>query len=89
MEVGYFGATAVLSVLLWLLYRRGTLNGTLDDVICDALIAELEAYRTDVDVACLRSAAGDSTRERRLVTLIEDSHAGRPLKQLTWNRKSA
>jgi hypothetical protein len=23
VEVGYFGATAVLSVLLWLLYRRG------------------------------------------------------------------
>jgi sulfur-oxidizing protein SoxB len=26
-----------------LLYRRGTLNGTLDDVICDALIAERDA----------------------------------------------
>jgi hypothetical protein len=24
VEVGYFGATAVLSVLLWLLYRRGS-----------------------------------------------------------------
>jgi sulfur-oxidizing protein SoxB len=26
-----------------LLYRRGTLNGTLDDLICDALLAECEA----------------------------------------------
>jgi hypothetical protein len=24
VEVGYFGATAVLCVLLWLLYRRGS-----------------------------------------------------------------
>ena len=35
------------------------------------------------------SAKQASTRERRLATLIEDSRAGRPLKQLAWSRKSA
>ena len=34
------------------------------------------------------SAKQAATRERRLATLIEDSRAGRPLKQLAWNRKS-
>ena len=33
------------------------------------------------------SAKQASTRERRLVTLIDDSRAGRPLKQLAWTRK--
>ena len=34
------------------------------------------------------SAKQAATRERRLATLIEDSRAGRPLKQLTWERKT-
>jgi uncharacterized protein YdeI (YjbR/CyaY-like superfamily) len=37
----------------------------------------------------ITSAKQASTRERRLATLIEDSRAGRPLKQLAWSRKSA
>jgi uncharacterized protein YdeI (YjbR/CyaY-like superfamily) len=37
----------------------------------------------------IASAKQATTRERRLERLIEDSHAGRPLKQLAWNRKSA
>ena len=37
----------------------------------------------------ITSAKQATTRERRLTTLIEDSHAGRLLKQYTWNRKSA
>ena len=35
------------------------------------------------------SAKQAATRERRLSTLIEDSRAGRPLKQLAWTRKPA
>lgn len=35
------------------------------------------------------SAKQASTRERRLMTLIDDSRAGRPLKQLAWTRKPA
>jgi uncharacterized protein YdeI (YjbR/CyaY-like superfamily) len=34
------------------------------------------------------SAKQPATRERRLATLIADSHAGRTLKQYTWTRKS-
>ena len=37
----------------------------------------------------ITSAKQPTTRERRLARLIEDSHAGRPLKQFAWNRKSA
>jgi uncharacterized protein YdeI (YjbR/CyaY-like superfamily) len=35
------------------------------------------------------SAKQPTTRERRLATLIEDSRAGRLLRHLSWNRKSA
>jgi uncharacterized protein YdeI (YjbR/CyaY-like superfamily) len=37
----------------------------------------------------ITSAKQATTRERRLATLIEDSRAGRLLKQYTWSRKSA
>jgi uncharacterized protein YdeI (YjbR/CyaY-like superfamily) len=37
----------------------------------------------------ITSARQASTRERRLATLIDDSRAGRPLKQLAWSRKTA
>ncbi|HEY4190596.1 MAG TPA: YdeI/OmpD-associated family protein [Candidatus Limnocylindrales bacterium] len=36
----------------------------------------------------ITSAKQDATRRRRLATLIEDSRAGRPLKHLSWNRKT-
>ena len=36
----------------------------------------------------ITSAKQAATRERRFATLIEDSRAGRPLKQYAWGRKS-
>jgi uncharacterized protein YdeI (YjbR/CyaY-like superfamily) len=45
------------------------------------------SYRR-VDTHWVTGAKQAATRERRLATLIEDSRAGRPLKQMSWNRKT-
>ena len=43
------------------------------------------SYRR-VAIHWVTSARQATTRERRLATLIEDSRAGRPLRQMAWNR---
>jgi len=45
-------------------------------------------YRRSV-TGWITSAKQQSTRGRRLSTLIEDSRAGRPIKQFAWGRKEA
>jgi len=44
------------------------------------------SYRRQV-THWVTSAKQAATRERRLATLLEDSRAGRPLRQMTWERK--
>ena len=45
------------------------------------------SYRKQV-THWVTSAKQAATRERRLAQLMEDSRAGRPLRQMTWERKS-
>ena len=45
------------------------------------------SYRKQV-THWVTSAKQGATRERRLAQLMEDSRAGRPLRQMTWERKS-
>ena len=45
------------------------------------------SYRKQV-THWVTSAKQAATRERRLAQLMEDSRAGRPLRQMTWERKT-